>query len=163
MSLPGKVTKNICNKTESCWYQWRNCVSFVIDRKWPGQTKCYKCYLAFGCLVFVNAIMWEHRFSNQIKLIEANYFAEWLWLRQFRMTETTFESWCNDIGSLVRPVIQSHDLLRKSHKLFVVRQEMFPPQMCTCFFMCIFANYAHLAVSIQHIFFECDITTFALK
>ncbi len=114
MSLPGKVTKNICNKTESCWYQWRNCVSFVIDHK------CYKCYLVFGCLVFVNAIMWEHRFSNQIKLIEANYFAEWLWLRQFRMTETTFESWCNDIGSVVRPVIQSHDLLRKSHLSFLL-------------------------------------------
>ncbi len=41
-----------------------------------------------------------------------NHFDVRFWLRHFRLIKTTLEMLCNEIGLLISPVIQLHDLLR---------------------------------------------------
>lgn len=61
--------------------------------------------LAIGgaCLIFGNGIVrlfWE--------VIIPNHCDKKLWLGHFRMTKTTFEMLCNEIGRLVSPVMLTH-------------------------------------------------------
>lgn len=70
-----------------------------------------------------------------------NRFDEGHWLRHFSIIKTIVEMVCDEIGVMVRSVVQSHDLLRQSHMTFL----MFP-----LYSLCMFLSDTNLT---EHVSF----------
>lgn len=103
--VPGKLSQNIFNKMEVVVIGKATVAFFIHDLHCRAYRRNAVSTVMSSCV----QMPWERSHARQFwEVIIPNTFDYGHWLRNFRMTQTTFEMPCNEFGLLLSPVIQSH-------------------------------------------------------